>query len=107
MPGMSRSCASSMRTTGSGHGASVSAADRYARILKALAPLISSRSATSANTCAIARLSTHQSVALEAVVEHARSAVGQRLGDRVAAARGAVTEQAAATAGAAHLRRGG
>jgi hypothetical protein len=53
MPGISRSWLSSSRATASGHAAIVSDAPRYALILNAFSPLISSRSAISANTRAI------------------------------------------------------
>src|SRR5882672_7606647 len=82
MPGSSRSCLSSMRATGSAHALIVSAADRYARILKRFSPLISSRSAISANTWAIGWLSTREAVALDGVVEQPRAARGERGGNR-------------------------
>ena len=44
-PGIVRSCCASMRATASGQVAMTSAAERYARILNAFSPLISSRSA--------------------------------------------------------------
>ena len=47
----------------------MSLAERYALILKAFSPLISSRSAVSAITRAMARLSTHESAALERLIE--------------------------------------
>src|SRR5687768_9409486 len=92
-----------MRATGSAHAASVSAAVRYARILNAFSPLISSRSAISANTCATCRLSTRQSVPFDAEIEEARAATRQRVTNGVAASRRSVAEQASAAAGAAHL----
>src|SRR4051794_27789773 len=82
----------------------MSAAFRYARILNGLSPLISSRSATSRRTRAIAWLSKPQTFGLDAVVEHARAAGRERLGDGRADTGRAVAEQAAAAAGAAHFR---
>src|SRR5687767_9340590 len=107
MPGRSRSCASSSRDTASGHAAIVSAAPRYARILNAFSPLISSRSAISANTRAIGWLSTRETVALDAVVEEPRTAAGERVPDSRPLVRGPVAEEAPATACSADLRRRG
>src|SRR5687768_8875652 len=103
IPGIARSCASSSRATASGQAAIVSLADRYARILNAFSPLISSRSATSPSTCAMARLSTHQPVLLEGVVENRGAAGGKGFGDVAAPLRRAVAEHAAAASGAADL----
>src|SRR5687768_11891617 len=94
-----------MRDTGSAHAASVSAAVRYARILKAFSPLISSRSAISAKTCATCRLSTREPVAFDVEIEDAGAASGQRVTDGVVAIRGTIAEQASAAAGSADLCR--
>src|ERR1043165_3297376 len=104
MAGSSRSCFSSSLATGSAHVLIVSAADRYARILKTFSPLISSRSAISEKTCAIGRLSTRQTVALDGEVERGCTTAGKRYGHRVGFVRRAITEQTSAAAGAAHLR---
>src|SRR5258705_4970256 len=79
----------------------VSEADRYARILNVFSPLISSRSAISAKTCAIGRLSTREAVALDRVVEELRAAAGERRRDRGVFLWWAVTEQTSAAASAA------
>src|ERR1041384_4082598 len=96
MPGSARSCVSFSRETASPAVATVSAADRYARILKAFSPLISSRSTISPRTCAIEALSTGQPVPLEREVDHAGAATGERLPDRGSGFRRTETEQAAA-----------
>src|SRR5687768_10241653 len=96
-----------MRATGSAQAASVSAAVRYARILKAFSPLISSRSAISAKTCATCRLSTDEPVPFDAVLEHAGAASGQRVANRFTSLRWAVAEEAPAASRAAHLGGGG
>src|SRR5262245_17626939 len=83
----------------------VSLADRYARILNPLSPLISSRSAISASIWAMARLSTQQPALLEGVLEDRGSACGERLGNVRATLRRAIAEQAPATAGPAYLCR--
>src|ERR1051325_660237 len=106
MAGSSRSCFSSIRATGSAHVLIVSAADRYARILKTFSPLISSRSAISEKTCAMGRLSTRQTVTLDGEIEQAGTTSGQRFGDRAAFVRWAVAEQTSAATGPAHFRRG-
>src|SRR5258705_7645708 len=106
MPGRSSSCFSSMRATGSAHALIVSAAERYARILKTFSPLISRRSAISAKTCAIGRLSTRQAVALDGEVKQPGAAGGERVGDRGTHIGRPVAEQAPAAARAAPLRRG-
>src|SRR5215204_923194 len=103
---MVRSCCASMRATASGQVAITSAAERYARILNALSPLISSRSAICASTCAIDLLSTRQPVALERVVEHPRAAAGHRRRDLGALPRRSVAEHAPPATGATHLRCG-
>src|SRR4051812_33492991 len=103
MPGRSWSCLSSMRATGSAHAPIVSAAVRYARILKTFSPLISSRSAISASTCAIGRLSTRQPIALDAVVEHAGAAGGERLRNRRPLVGWPVAEEASTAARTADL----
>src|SRR5687767_13274870 len=100
MPGRSRSCLPSRRETASGQVPTVSAAVRYARILKAFSPLISSRSAISPRTCAIGPLSTCEAVLLEPEREQARAAGPERVLDGRLAIRRAVAEQAAAAAGA-------
>src|SRR5688572_28018819 len=92
-----------MRATGSAQAASVSAAVRYARILKAFSPLISSRSAISAKTCATCLLSTGEPVPFDPEIEHAGAAGGQRVANRVAAVRWAVAEETPAAPRAAHL----
>ena len=83
----------------------MSAPFRYARILNGLSFLISRRSAISRRMRAIARLSKPQSFGLDAVVEHARAAGGQRRGDRRARLRRTVAEETAAAACAADLGR--
>src|SRR5688572_22661289 len=103
---MVRNCCASIRTIASGHVAMTSAAERYARILKALSPLISSRSAICASTCATDLLSTRQPVALECVFEHPRASAGQGRGDLGARIRRSIAEHAAATTCTAHFRRG-
>src|SRR5712691_7466198 len=107
MPGSSSSCLSSSRETASGQAPIVSDAFRYARILNAFSPLISSRSAISANTRAIGWLSTCEAVALDPIVEHARTAGVERGGDRGAPGRRPVAEETAAAARAAYLGRRG
>src|SRR6187455_1078989 len=107
MPGSSRSCASVICATPSPHAAMVSAADRYARILNAFSPLISSRSAISPRTCATARLSTREAVPLDAIVEQPGAAGSERFTDGAVCLRRAIAEHAAAAAGAADLGRGG
>src|SRR5918992_4477924 len=92
-----------MRATGSAHAASVSAAVRYARILKAFSPLISSRSAMSAKTCAIWRLSTRQAVPFDAEIEQAGAACGQCVANRITPLRWAVAEEASAASRATHF----
>src|SRR6185436_8036232 len=104
---MPRSCASVIRATASPVVAMVSAADRYARILNAFSPLISSRSAISPSTCAIDPLSTRQPMALEGEVEQPGTAAGKRLADAGVGLGRTVTEQAAPAAGAADLGGGG
>src|SRR5437870_2188061 len=84
----------------------MSAPFRYARILNGLSSLISRRSAISLRIRAIATLSNPQPFGLDAVVENARATGGERVGHRSARLGRAVTEQAAATAGAAHLGSG-
>ena len=54
MPGISRSCLSSICATGLSADAAMVSAPRYARILNGFSPLISSRSAISERTCAMA-----------------------------------------------------
>src|SRR6476469_6793782 len=104
MPGRSRSCLSSIRATGSAHALIVSAAERYARILKRFSPLISRRSAISAKTCAMGWLSTREAVALDGVVEQASAAGGEAFRHCGTLVRRAVAEKAAAATGAADLR---
>src|SRR4029077_9737852 len=82
----------------------MSALFRYARILNGLSSLISRRSAVSRRMRAIAWLSKPQAFSLDAVVQKTRAAGGERLGDRLSRARGAVTEQTAASSGAADFR---
>ena len=103
MPGISRSPVSSRSESSCGWLAAMSAPLRYARILKGLSFLISRRSAISRRIRAIARLSNPQPFHLDAVVEHARAAVGQRGGDRRPRLRRTVAEQAAPPPRAAHL----
>src|SRR2546428_2684304 len=103
MPGSSSSCLSSSRDTASGQAPIVSDAFRYARILNAFSPLISSRSAISANTRAIGWLSTCEAVALDPVVEHARAAGLERGGNGCAPGRRPVAEKTPAAARAAHF----
>src|SRR5687767_8728681 len=104
---MVRNCCASIRTIASGHVAMTSAAERYARILNALSPRISSRSAICASTCAMDLLSTREPVALERVVEHPRASAGQGRGDLGARTRRSIAEHAAAAARTAHFRGGG
>src|SRR5689334_20265591 len=104
IPGRARSSASVSCATPSLHAATVSPAERYARILNAFSPLISSRSAISPNTRATLRLSTRQAVALDPVVEQPRAAGGERIADGSVRLRRAVAEHAATTPGAADLR---
>src|SRR5262245_56619947 len=103
MPGSARSCPSSRGETGSPHVLIVSAAVRYARILKAFSPLISSRSAISANTRAIWRLSTNQSVAFDGEVEKAGPSFHKCISHRVASIGRAEADETAPAAGAADL----
>ena len=84
--------------------AMVSAAERYARILNAFSPLISSRSAISEKICAIDVIMRS---ALEGEVDQAGAAGGERLADGRGRFRRAETEQAAATPGAADFGGGG
>src|SRR5688572_26202634 len=107
MPGSSRSCLSSMRATGSAHALSVSAAVRYARILKAFAPLISSRSPISARILAICLLSTREAVPFDAEVEQAGAAGAERLANGLAPPGRTDAEEASTATCAAHLCRGG
>src|SRR5688572_9597117 len=106
MPGNARSWESSMRATGSPHADRVSAAVRYARILNAFSPLISSRSAISAKTCATCLLSTRETVPFDAEIEQARAAGGKGVADRAPATRRPIAEQAPAAAGAANFGGG-
>src|SRR6185503_13148892 len=107
IPGIARNCASVMRARASPVVATVSAAERYARILNAFSPLISSRSAISPSTCAIAALSTSEPVALEGEVDQPGAAAGERVADARGRLRRPKAEQAAAATGAADLGRGG
>src|SRR4051812_4504461 len=81
----------------------MSAPFRYARILNGLSVLISSRSAISLRIRAIARLSKPQPFGLDAVLEQARSATGQRGGDRRARLWRTEAEKTATAARTAHL----
>src|SRR5436190_17083082 len=103
IPGIARSCVSFMRATASPVVAMVSAAERYARILKAFSPLISSRSAISPSTCAIDPLSTGEPVALEGEVDEPGAAAGERLADGRGRFRRAETEEAPPAPGPADL----
>src|SRR5687767_14779353 len=103
MPGSPRSWASVSPATCSPEVCTTSAADRYARILKAFSPLISSRSAMSDSTRAMAALSTHEPLPLEAVVEHPRPAGLERRANAALPRRRTETEQAPPAPGAAHL----
>src|SRR5678815_5497231 len=105
MPGSSRSCFSSMRATGSAHALIVSAAERYARILKRFSPLISSRSAIPEKICAIGWLSTPQAVPLDGVVQQPRPSQRQRLSDGRAFRGWSEAKETPAPAGATHLGR--
>src|SRR5688572_24647604 len=107
IPGSSRNCASVRRATGSAVVRTTSAADRYARILNAFSPLISSRSAISPRARATAALSTHEAFVFEAEVQDAGAAGRERRRDRLLAVRWPVAEEAAASAGAADLGGGG
>src|SRR4029077_3729735 len=99
-------CRSSSLATGSPHAAIVSLAFRYARILKTFSPLISSRSAISASTCAIGLLSTPEAVALDGEREQAGAAGGERGRNRVVLGRWSVAEKTATAARPAHLGGG-
>src|SRR5581483_5183394 len=85
----------------------MSAPLRYARILNGLSSLISSRSAISRRTRAMAPLSNPQPLRLDAIVEQPRAARRQRVADRRARGGWAVAEETAAAARAADLRGGG
>src|SRR6266511_3249977 len=87
----------------------MSAPFRYARILKGLSFLISSRSATSRRIRAIARLSNPQTFHLDTVLEESGAAFDQRADDGRACFGWTITEQAPAPPGAAHFggRRSG
>src|SRR5580765_8214674 len=84
----------------------MSATLRYARILKGLSPLISRRSAISPRMWAMAALSNPKTFCLDVKVQHAGPALCQRGGNGGSSVRRPVAKQAAAAAGAAHLRRG-
>src|SRR5262245_4784620 len=105
MAGSASSCFSSIRATGSAHARMVSAAERYARILKRFSPLISSRSAISEKTCAIGWLSTREPVPLDGVVEQSRSTAGKCLRNCRPFGWWAVAEETSAAAGPADLCR--
>src|SRR5215470_17154213 len=105
MPGIERRPASSRLDTACGHVAIVSAAVRYARTLNAFSPLISSRSAICASTCAACLLSTRESVALEGEVENAGAPGGERGPNRVARFGRSIAEETPAAASAADLGR--
>src|SRR5689334_20679369 len=60
----------------------------------------------SPNTCAIWRLSTRETVPLDAEIEQARTALSQRLADGALPLGRSVTEQATAAAGTAYLGSG-
>src|SRR5262245_29715852 len=103
MPGISRSPRSSSMANACGWLEAMSAAFRYARILNGFSSLISRRSAISRRMRAIAALSNLKPFRLDAVVQHARAAGGQRLCDRGAAVGRTVAEQAPTPAGPADL----
>src|SRR5450759_2635931 len=103
MPGISRSPVSLRSESSCGWLAAMSAPLRYARILNGLSFLISRRSAISRRMRAIARLSKPQAFGLDMVVEQACPARRELVGDRRPSGRRAVTEEASAAAGAAHL----
>src|SRR5688572_15046557 len=107
MPGISRSPVTSSVATSWGWLAIMSAPFRYARILNGLSSLISRRSAISRRMRATAALSNPEAFRFDPVVEQARAAPRQRLGDGCPGGRRAVAEQAASAAGAAHLGGGG
>src|SRR5262249_36725353 len=108
MPGISRSPVSSSVTRSCGWLDAMSAALRYARILKGFSSLISSRSAISRRIRATPALSIDQeTVSLDAVIEDTGAPGNQRAGNRLVRGRRPVTEQAAAASCAADLRRGG
>src|SRR5437762_13777131 len=81
----------------------MSATFRYARILNGFSFLISRRSAISRRMRAMAALSNAQTFHLDLVLDHARSARGQRGRDRLSRGRRSIAEQASAAAGAADL----
>ena len=87
MPGNLAQAGLVERASSCGWLAAMSAPLRYARILNGLSSLISSRSAISRRMRAIAALSKPQAFGLDAVVEQARAAGGERRGDRRARAR--------------------
>src|SRR5436305_6662515 len=83
----------------------MSAPLRYARILKGLSSLISSRSAISRRTRAIAALSKTQTFGFDAEVEQPRPAAAERRRDCRLCVRRSVREQAAAATRPADLCR--
>src|SRR5689334_3989011 len=82
MPGISRSPVSSSAARSCGWFDAMSAPLRYARILKGFSSLISSRSAISRRTRAMAALSNPEPFGFDAVVEQPRAAGGERLRNR-------------------------
>src|SRR6266851_469466 len=103
MPGISRKAAASSAARSCGWLAAMSAALRYARILKGLSFLISSRSAISRKILAIAWLSNPQAFRLDLVLEQPRAPGRERRGDRDLRVGRPVTNQTPAAARAAHL----
>src|SRR5512146_2034882 len=117
MPGRASSAAGDSPATGSASSSIVSAAVRYARILKGFSFLISRRSAISARIRAIARLSTavqtahrrsgdseridDEAARLDREIEHAGARFAHGLADVGDVGRVAEAKEAAAPAGAA------
>src|SRR5438093_6482196 len=83
----------------------MSALFRYARILNGFSSLISSRSAISRRIRAMARLSNAETFGFDLEIEQTRTAGGECFRDRRARPGWAVTDQTAAAARAADLRR--
>src|SRR6185436_5617561 len=106
MPGISRRPAASSVARSCGWLEAMSAALRYARILKGFSSLISSRSAISRRMRAMAALSNPETFHLDLVVEHTRSARGQRRRHRVPGFWRSVADDTSAATGAADFRRG-